>query len=195
MSHCYSCLMTPRVDPRVERTRQAVLDAASVLLRTEGPGAVTHARVADVAGVGRATVYRHWPEQGDLLHDAVARKAAELEVPSGELPTRERLRLILEELRTRLTHREGSVQFATLIAHSTWDGVLRRALMQVSGRAQAVVDAVLRDAIDRGELAPDTDVEVVRDGLLGGMVFRRFLTERHLDRAYVERVIDNALRR
>ena len=193
MSHCYSCLMTPRVDPRVERTRQAVLDAASVLLRTEGPGAVTHARVAEVAGVGRATVYRHWPEQGDLLHDAVARKAAELEVPPEELPTRERLGLILEELRTRLTHSEGSVQFATLIAHATWDGVLRGALMQVSGRAQAVVDTVLRDAVDRGELAPETDVEVVRDSLLGGLLFRRFLTERRLDRAYLERVIDNAL--
>jgi AcrR family transcriptional regulator len=187
--------MTPRVDPRVERTRHAVLDAASVLLRTEGPGAVTHARVAEAAGVGRATVYRHWPEQGDLLHEAIARKAAELEVPSEELATRERLRVILKELRARLVHREGSVQFATLIAHATWDGALRSALMQVSGRAQAVVDEVLRDAIDRGELAPETDVEVVRDGLLGSLVFRRFLTERRLESNYLERIIDNALRR
>jgi AcrR family transcriptional regulator len=193
MSHCYTCLMTPRVDPRVERTHQAVLDAASMLLRTEGPGAVTHARVAELAGVGRATVYRHWPEHEDLLHDAVARKAADIEVPPTDLPTAERLRRVLEELRARLTHREGSVQFATLIAHSTWDKTLRRALMQVSARAQSVVDTILRDAVDRGELPSTTDVEVVRDGLLGSLLFRRFLTERRLDRAYLEQVIDNAV--
>jgi AcrR family transcriptional regulator len=186
--------MTLRVDPRVERTRQAVLDAASMLLRTEGPGAVTHARVAEVAGIGRATVYRHWPEPEDLLHDAVARKAADLEIPPAGLPTPERLRRVLEELRVRLTHREASVQFATLIAHSTWDRTLRRALMQVSARAQEVVDTILRDAVGRGELPSGTDVEVVRDGLLGALLFRRFLTERRLDRAYLEQVIDNALR-
>lgn len=193
MSHCYSCLMSPRVDPRVERTRQAVLDAASMLLRTEGPGSVTHARVAEVAGVGRATVYRHWPEHGDLLHDAVARKAADIEVPPADLPTRERLRRVLEELRARLTHPEGSVQFATLIAHSTWDKTLRRALMQVSARAQAVVDTILCDAVSRGELPSETDVEIVRDGLLGSLLLRRFLSERRLDRAYLELVIDNAI--
>jgi AcrR family transcriptional regulator len=185
--------MTLRVDPRVERTRQAVLEAASMLLRTEGPGAVTHARVAEVAGVGRATVYRHWPEHEDLLHDAVARKAADLEVPPADLPTPERLRRVLEELRARLTHREASVQFATLIAHSTWDRTLRRALMQVSARAQEVVDTILGDAVDRGELPSETNVEVVRDGLLGALLFRRFLTERRLDRAYLEQAIANAV--
>jgi AcrR family transcriptional regulator len=187
--------MTARVDPRVERTRQAVLDAAATLLRTEGPGAVTHARVAEVAGVGRATVYRHWPEPEDLLHEAVARKAAEIEVPPAELETAERLRLVLEDVRSRLTHGEGSVQFATLMAHSTWDQTLRRALMQVSARAQAVVDAVLRDAVGRGELADTTDVEVVRDSMLGSLLFRRYLTERRLDRPYLERVIDGVLHR
>jgi AcrR family transcriptional regulator len=57
--------MPLHVDPRVVRTRLAVLEAATMLLRTEGPGAVTHARVAEAAGVGRATIYRHWPDQGD----------------------------------------------------------------------------------------------------------------------------------
>jgi hypothetical protein len=53
---------------------------------------------------------------------------------------------------------------------------------------------VLREAVDRGELAPGTDIEVVRDGLVGALVFRRFLTERRPDRGYLERLIDSALR-
>jgi AcrR family transcriptional regulator len=193
MSHCYSCLMPARLDPRVERTRQAVLEAATMLLRSEGPAAVTHGRVAEAAGVGRATVYRHWPEHGDLLHDAVARKAADLVVPPADLPARERLMLVLDEFRTRLDDDDMAVQFATLIAHATWDPTLRRALMQLSGRGRSVIDGVLRDAIANGELAAGTDVEVVRDGLIGALLFRRFLTDRRVDRAYLERVIDNAV--
>jgi AcrR family transcriptional regulator len=187
--------MPPRVDPRVERTRQAVLDAATMLLRAEGPAAVTHVRVAEAAGVGRATVYRHWPEQGDLLHDAVAGKEAALFVPPRELPVRERLAFVLDELRARLNDDDKAVQFATLIAHATWDPALRRALMQLAGRGQAVIDGVLRDAVDDGELEEGTDIEIVRDEVLGALLFRRFLTARRLDRAYQRRVLDNALGR
>jgi AcrR family transcriptional regulator len=195
MSHCYSCLMPPHVDPRVARTRLAVLEAATMLLRTEGPDAVTHARVAEAAGVGRATIYRHWPDQGDLLHDAVAAKADKFPLPPAELPSRERLAIVLERLRSRLTDDDMAVQFATLIGRAMWDPALRKALLQVSGRGRSIIDGVLRDAIDRGELAPETDVEVVREGLIGSLFVRRFLSDRPLNRAYVDRVIDSALGR
>ena len=166
-----------------------------MLLRSEGPAAVTHVRVAEAAGVGRATVYRHWPEQGDLLHDAVAGKEAVLFVPPRDLPARERLAFVLDELRARLNDDDKAVQFATLIAHATWDPALRRALMQLAGRGQAVIDGVLRDAIDDGELEEGTDIEIVRDELIGALLFRRFLTSRRLDRAYQRRVIENAVGR
>ncbi len=193
MSHCYSCLMPVHVDPRVVRTRLAVLEAATMLLRTEGPGAVTHARVAEAAGVGRATVYRHWPDQGELLHDAVAAKADEFPRPPAELSSRDRLAFVLERMRARLNDDDKAVQFATLIGRAMWDPALKKALLQVSGRGRSIIDGVLRDAIDRGELAPETDVEVVREGLIGSLFVRRFLSDRPLNRAYLDRVIDNAL--
>jgi AcrR family transcriptional regulator len=48
-----------------------MLDAARTLLMQEGPAAVTHQRVAQAARVGRATVYRHWPQTEQLLLDAM----------------------------------------------------------------------------------------------------------------------------
>ncbi len=45
-------------DPRVVRTRQRALDAGARLLLETGIDAVTHAQVAEVAGVGRRTLYR-----------------------------------------------------------------------------------------------------------------------------------------
>ena len=54
------------------RSRKAMLEAARDLLVREGPAGVTHQRVAVQAGVGRATVYRHWPRTDQLLLDAMS---------------------------------------------------------------------------------------------------------------------------
>src|SRR5256886_6103189 len=64
-------MTSPAIDPRAARSREAILAAAYDLLAREGPGAITHQRVAQQAGVGRATVYRHWASPEDLLRDVL----------------------------------------------------------------------------------------------------------------------------
>src|SRR5258707_172115 len=64
-------MTSPATDPRAARSREAILAAAYDLLAREGPGAITHQRVAQQAGVGRATVYRHWAAPQDLLRDVL----------------------------------------------------------------------------------------------------------------------------
>jgi AcrR family transcriptional regulator len=59
-------------DPRWIRSREAILTAARALLVRDGPPGVTHRRVAEQAGVGRATVYRHWPQPEQLLLEAMS---------------------------------------------------------------------------------------------------------------------------
>jgi AcrR family transcriptional regulator len=57
-------------DPRAVRSRARILEAAREMMSANGPESVTFASVADRAGVGRATVYRHWPSV-DALRDEV----------------------------------------------------------------------------------------------------------------------------
>src|SRR6266581_1100612 len=64
-------MTSPATDPRAARSHEAILAAAFDLLAREGPGAITHQRVAQQAGVGRATVYRHWAAPEDLLRDVL----------------------------------------------------------------------------------------------------------------------------
>jgi AcrR family transcriptional regulator len=56
-----------RSDPRPARSRARLLDAATALLRTGGPSAVTVDAVTRGANVARATLYRHFPSGNDLL--------------------------------------------------------------------------------------------------------------------------------
>lgn len=54
-------------DPRPARSRARLLDAATALLRSGGPSAVTIDAVTRKANVARATLYRHFPSANDLV--------------------------------------------------------------------------------------------------------------------------------
>ncbi len=74
------------LDARVIRTRNDILRAAIDVLTGEGPDAVTHNRLAEVAGYSRATIYKHWPTRNALFLDAFAyRPSGEHHVPTGDL--------------------------------------------------------------------------------------------------------------
>jgi AcrR family transcriptional regulator len=50
-----------------QHTRQAITEAAVKLHGTVGPARTTVSAIADEAGVQRATVYRHFPDEGTLF--------------------------------------------------------------------------------------------------------------------------------
>jgi AcrR family transcriptional regulator len=52
---------------RQVQTRQRIVDAAIELHQTVGPAATTISDIADHAGVGRVTVYRHFPDEAALF--------------------------------------------------------------------------------------------------------------------------------
>lgn len=69
-------------DARVARTRADVARATLRILNEEGSEAITHARVADLAGYSKTTVYTHWPARVDLITLAIE--------SLGEMPHHER---------------------------------------------------------------------------------------------------------
>lgn len=52
---------------RAQRSARSILDAVQEIMVTQGVDAVTHRRVAEISGVRRATIYRHWHSIDDLL--------------------------------------------------------------------------------------------------------------------------------
>ncbi len=58
--------------PRADRTRQALLDAASALWREKGYDAVAVSEICARAGVSKGTFFYHFPAKEHLLVDLVA---------------------------------------------------------------------------------------------------------------------------
>ena len=80
-----------RSDPRPARSRARLLDAATGLLRSGGPSAVTVDAVIRAANVARATLYRHYPSGNDLLAAAFHALIPPAPAPPADGPLRERL--------------------------------------------------------------------------------------------------------
>jgi AcrR family transcriptional regulator len=174
----------------VVRSREAALEAARELLVEQGWSGVTHVAVAARSGVGRTTLYRHWPEVTSLLFDAIAGRIEQVRpAPTGDL--RADLCRELDGLRQLLHDPVGELGMRAVIDRAPFDpafGHLKKALYQAGS---AGFRAILTNASTRGDLAPGADIDLIVDQLAGPLIFRRLLADRTIDPSYVEIVVDD----
>jgi AcrR family transcriptional regulator len=174
-------------DPRVARTRQAVREAVRRLVQRAGFEAVSHQEVAAEAGIGRATVYRHWPKRTDLLLHALA----EIEAPlawqsSDDLATD----LARELQRLQRTMSSPLVpELIALIGRAEWDPELRETQTELLATGTAGLRRTLEAAIDRGELPADHDLDTTIARLAGPLFYRRVLVRAPLEDGFVTTII------
>jgi len=186
----------PRVDyPRVERTRAAVIEAASDLLVADGPGAITHANVAQVANVSRTTVYNHWPTREDLLRaaiDSLGRVAPD----EGELvgPIRADLGSLCEHLVVDLLDDQRAPMIANMMERALHDPTIVTVRNEFLERFEAAFRVAVDGAIERGELRCDVDVRRSIASIVGSFLFARFMSSDGFDRRYADAVIDDFVR-
>lgn len=179
-----------RLDPRVDRTRDAVLHAVRELLVEEGWEAVTQNEVAHRSGVGRSTVYRHWPDRNDLVREAMDLELGHTrDLPLSGDP-RADLVTALEAIRYEMIEREGAKFLIAMVARAEWDPDIQPVKKALVDRAVETLRSVLARSVS-GRSVPDSSVAVAQ--LVGPLVMRRLVTDEPLDRALVERVVDDFL--
>ncbi|MGW4518468.1 TetR/AcrR family transcriptional regulator [Streptomyces sp. NPDC004393] len=192
--------MEVRTDPRLLRSREAIVAAATALLTESGLEAVTHQTVAARAGVGRATVYRHWPSLLDLRLTAL-----EAGIPPLP-PAPEHLRAASDnDPRAELIHRLGELAepwdeeqagavLAAILGGSRHDEGIRRLRESLVHQIAEALRPAVTAAIQRGRLRPDVTPETFAMATAGPLFFERFLAGNRLDRDAVSAVVDAALK-
>ncbi|MFE7278719.1 TetR/AcrR family transcriptional regulator [Streptomyces sp. NPDC057623] len=181
-------------DPRALRSRAAALTAATELLTEGGPERVTHAAVAERAGVGRATVYRHWPDIPSLLLDTLAIGAHPL-LTLDDGPLRDQLVTQLQQQAHWLNQPVSASVIATVIERAERDDGIRGIREEMFGRADERFADALTTAVARGELRPGTEKHAreLISHILGPLLFQRFMLGAHLDRDTVVDAVDATL--
>jgi TetR/AcrR family transcriptional regulator, regulator of autoinduction and epiphytic fitness len=181
------------LDPRIERSRRVILEAALDELGEVGYGALTIESVAGRAGVGKSTIYRHWPGKLALVEDAFRTlKAQALAPQTGTF--RERVISFLVQIAKYVEESTYSACMPALIEAAERDPQVRAFHCQFSAERRAVLVDMLREALDSGELSPDNDPDLVADALLGPIVMRRLMFFETFDPKLVPGLVDQVIR-
>ncbi|WP_214403148.1 TetR/AcrR family transcriptional regulator [Pseudonocardia lacus] len=169
--------MADAPDPRVTRSRAAVLAAARDLLREEGPAALTHQRVAARAGVGRATVYRHWPQPEQLLTDAMAGVSMPFFL-DPTTPVRAWLRQQLRVLADELVLPDVLAVTTSLLHGAVWQPAITERRDRLAAAMADRLRRALASAVHSGELRPAGDLDDAAALLIGPLLYRAVLEPR-----------------
>lgn len=150
-----------------------MLSAAAQILRREGYARLTMERVAFESGVAKTTLYRRWPTKAalcmELYLDVAGRESRDPD--TGDVAGD--LKHIAETVVRLQTRTVAGPAFIGLIAEAQINPDTRTAfLAEFAERRREVTRLVLRRAIERRELRPDTDIDLVIDTLGGAVTFR-----------------------
>lgn len=135
------------------RTRDAIIAATRELLATDGMATVEQA--ADAAGVSRATAYRYFPNQRDLLvatHPEIDARSLLGTDPPVDIA--ERLDLVVDEITRMVVHNEPELRTMLRLSLEPED-THRDQLVLRQGRVIAWLEDALQDLrgkIPRAEL-------------------------------------------
>ncbi|MFJ3882152.1 TetR/AcrR family transcriptional regulator [Streptomyces sp. NPDC090077] len=185
---------TTAVGARRQATRQKLYEAAVTLIAEQGFSATTVDEIAERAGVAKGTVYYNFASKTELfeelLRHGVGLLTASLRAAADETEARggSRIEALDGMIRAGLVFIDRYPAFTQLYVAELWrtNRAWQSTLMVVRGEAVAVVESVLREGVERGELSAEIDVPLTAAALVGMVLvaaldWQAFQSERSLD--------------
>jgi AcrR family transcriptional regulator len=180
--------------PRSEQADQAIISAVLRLFAESGPDGLCIEKVAALAGVGKATIYRRWPGKEDLLLDALAAVQVPLPEPTGK-SVRADLVALLEAMCKEASDPMRARLFGLLQGEGAkYPRLLARYMETVVEPRREVVRSVLRRGVATGELREGTDIEAALFMLSGAVMVRGNFGRERLESNYAKRIVAELLR-
>lgn len=187
----------PEEDPRIERSRRVVREAALRVLAESGYGAFTIDAVAKRSGVARSTIYRHWPDKIDLIVDTfeTLNRQPRPDVARGEIgpSARDRVLQLVGHLIEVFDDSMFSACMPSLLEGAERDERLAKLLHGYSDRRRAALVAAIADAREKGEVGTSVDPELAAAALAGAIFYRRMATSERLTAGDAEALVDTVL--
>jgi AcrR family transcriptional regulator len=173
--------------------RDAVLAATLRLLEESGYGGITIEKVAARSGVAKSTIYRWWDSRAVLVMDAY-QQAVDRRMPEPDTGD------VAADLTTFLTglyrvteHPVRVRVLRGLMAEAQLNPDFEDAFRSFVRHRQAVVEGILRRAVDRGDLPAGIDIGHAVDLIFGPFWYRLLVGHRPLDSAEAPRHVADLL--
>lgn len=161
--------------PRDPATDRAILEAAIRILAEDGYRSLNIERVADESGIAKTTIYRRYQDRQDLAAAAVGALLEEHGAfsPADVGGCRADLRLALERMAAAARSSPVLPVLGAVLAEGQRDAALMERLWERAfGPHHEAVAAILRQAVDRGEVRRDLDIPTTVDLVVGAALAR-----------------------
>lgn len=157
---------------RKDQRPQEILTAARRLIEEEGAAATSMARIARLAGVSEATVYKYFDSKQELVNQVLTdwatpfaeRLHSELHHFSGV-----RAQLTLIAIRFLRSMEETPKLHRAVFQEFRWTDYRGSPLHRINQQFAQRVVAIVDDGISSGEVRHGTDAIMLRDMLFGGL--------------------------
>lgn len=170
--------------------REAELLAVTLrLLQEHGYDRLTVDAVASAARASKATVYRRWPSKAELVLAAFTEGIRQVAVPPTTGTLRDDLVSIGETI-CEQGHQHASTIRAVLLEASRHPALNDALQHQFIDQRKALIQHILQQAADRGEISTDAITDELWDLLPGYLIFRSIIPSRPPTHETVQLLVD-----
>lgn len=189
--------MTQTADPCTEASpwspREAELLAVTLrLLQEHGYDQLTIDAVASAAHASKATVYRRWPSKTELVLAAFIEGVRQVAVMPNTGTLRGDL-ISLGEVCGEHGREHASTIRAVMVEVSRHPALNDALQEQFLKQRKAMIQHVLQQAVDRGEISQEAITDELWDLLPGYLIFRSIIPDRPPTRQTVQALVDGFL--
>jgi AcrR family transcriptional regulator len=154
-------------------------------------------RVTRSAGVGKAALYRRWPDKAAMASDLLSRVGLTITDVGAQGSLEDDLKAVLFAIRRALRHPQIKRILLDLHAEMDRTPALERAIRPFQHMRRVRIDDLIDRAIARGDVKPTIDRETAADFVAAPLYWRMAVLGGRADRAHVEglaHMIASALR-
>ncbi|MCB1616452.1 MAG: TetR/AcrR family transcriptional regulator [Pseudomonadales bacterium] len=180
--------------PRSQASHDAIITACLKLFREKPYGEVSIEAIATEAGVGKATIYRWWPNKLALAIDVLMEQ---LHLPEFQYSGKNIRRHLLKGLKAcheNMLQGDLAQVISGVVADCQRDEKLREQFYE--GFFAKLREIGMRDlahAMALGQLSDKLDRDVFLDQLFGCLYYRVLIANKPVDDKYLQTLIDNLL--
>jgi len=159
-----------------QTAHQSIISAFVRLIEKQRIDDITTDAIAQAAGASKATLYKHWKDKDHLLVEVIERLVIALPAAdSGNLQADavQVLRNMFGDEKKKPFNRVWPKIFGYIANHPEFCSAFNCGILERSPRHTLV--GIIREAMAKGELRQDLDIEFTLDLLAGPLLHHRFL--------------------
>jgi AcrR family transcriptional regulator len=171
-----------------------VVRAATDLLVEGGPNAVTVDAIVASSGVAKSTIYRHWESRDAILVSVIESCAPAIPVPDLDADVVDAMREVVHAMADALNDPEWARVLPALLMLKNHESGIAAMNDRLEHEQEMALNTLLTRAAAEGVLRADLETQEAVTMLVGPLLFAHLTDSVKLDRAFVDRTVDNFLK-